>query len=216
MTGYVLMVRAVDLEDWVPSAFGMVRPLSWREAVAALRAAKESPGAGDRVYSIVRAEDGGPVLPELAVVEARLRERFPGRAEDAYGRAAVRVLFELEVHGPVDDADRIVFGGGWDVDVLVDRALAAVRDRNAGVVGPSSGLSHAELEAEVERLRDAMTAARDLLHPPNPIVVGAVDVLTKTLSIDPTCSLCRAGHVPARACAPWAAEHVRESEELRS
>lgn len=218
MAGYWLMVSEPDrVAVPVRSAFGSERPMTLDEARAALEQAEASPGAAHRRYELVE-------VSWLEAIEAGLRARFPGREDEKYRKAALRVHHELEVHGPVDDADRMFLGGpdeaASDVDVLIDRALLAVRERNARVVGPGSGLSHAELEAEVQRLREAMSLAVGLLSSTGAgdgpgVVSAAHDRLRDALAIDPTCSLCGAGHVPARACAPWAAEHVRESEELR-
>lgn len=67
-------------------------------------------------------------------IVAALRARSPGRTDDAYLTAAIRVYHNLEMEGPISEADRLFLGGPdekrGDVDILIDRTLLEMRSRN--------------------------------------------------------------------------------------
>lgn len=68
-----------------------------------------------------------------AITEA-LRVRFPGRTDDAYRLAALRVHFNLESEGPVTDVDRLFLGGrdgdATDAEILIERTLVSLREKS--------------------------------------------------------------------------------------
>lgn len=63
-----------------------------------------------------------------------LKERYPGQTDAGYRIAAMRVHFNLETEGPITDVDRLFLGGPnqdrSDADILIDRTLSDMRDRN--------------------------------------------------------------------------------------
>lgn len=138
----------------------------------------------------------------LDLVEARLRARYPGRREDTYRDGALRVAVNLEAHGPVCEVDRMFLGGpdgdACDADVLIERTLLEIRTLNAEVVGPR--LSRTELVAEIERLRARLRDIEVYGAREGDRLDGWEDAMRNiafnALAVDPTCSLCEAGHVP--------------------
>lgn len=78
------------------------------------------------------------------ILEA-LHRRYPERTKSQCRIAAMRVHFNLETEGPVTDVDRLFLGGpdaeDPDAEVLIERTLLEIRDRNAGItdIEPHTG-----------------------------------------------------------------------------
>lgn len=161
----------------------------------------------------------------LDEIERVLRERFPGRREETYGDAVLRVCFEAERGGPVSDVDRMFLGGpggdASDAEVLVERTLVGIRERNAMAAGGLEAADRmyplyrlredgsiervgprlADLEVAFARLREAAQAVLCVVNARGmsawEVRAAAGLILTLALDMDPDCPLCAAGHVPA-------------------
>ena len=75
-------------------------------------------------------------MVEFADIVAALKIRYAeyGHSDAAFRIAAMRVHHNLEAEGPVSEEDRLFFDPNEqqsDVDILIDRTLFAIDERNA-------------------------------------------------------------------------------------